>query len=156
MDVQGKCGYTVRQIEGELHYLVFIIIIIIISLLSNLLKLLCEWVIIICYSLLPCAHAQGVKQLVLSVCVCVCLSVQNCQISRSRQHSEMYVSLKCWECGKTYLLFPSRRLKIATSAINCVFLSDTPYDHTQLSHVPFQLRIIKLNEGKGCHIHKYN
>ena len=47
----------------------------------------------------------------------------------------MQVSLQIQEGGETYLLQPSRRLKRATSAINHVFLSATPFDHTQLCHV---------------------
>ena len=54
-----------------------------------------------------------------------------------------------------YLLLPSRHLNRATSAIKCVFLSDTPFHHTQLSHVLFQLRLLELSKGKGRHIHKH-
>ena len=58
----------------------------------------------------------------------------------------MQVSLQCREGGKTY---PSRRLKRATSAINRVFLSATPFDHTQLCHVLPQPCMLRLSIGKG-------
>ena len=83
--------------------------------------------------LLPRAHVQGVKQSVLSVCLFVSQH-KNCEIWRSRHHSKMQVSLQCREGVKTYLLLPSRRLKRATSAINHVFLSATPFNHPQLSY----------------------
>ena len=107
------------------------------------------------YLLLPRVHVQGEKQSILSVCllsVCpsVCHHHKNRQILRSRRHSQMKVSLRCWECGKTYLLLPSRRLRRAMNAINHVFLSAIPFDHTRLCHVLLQLHMLEFNVGKGC------
>ena len=42
---------------------------------------------------------------------------------------------------------------MAKSAINHVFLSAMPFDHTQLCHVQSHLHILKLNTGKGRQVH---
>ena len=55
-----------------------------------------------------------------------------------------------WEM---YLFLLSGYLKMAMSTINHVFLSVTPFDHTQLRHVLLQLRMLKLNAGKGRQVH---
>ena len=89
-----------------------------------------------------CARGKAIGFVIyLSVCLSVCQH-KNHQIWRSRHHSKMQVSLWCWEDGKTYLLWPSRRLKSATSAINGVFLLATPLDHTQLCHVLPRLHML--------------
>ena len=56
-----------------------------------------------------------------------------------------------WE---TLPILPSRRMKWATSTITHVFLSATPFDHTQLCHVLLQLRMLELCIGKGRCVHK--
>ena len=50
-----------------------------------------------------------------------------------------------WENVPSFFVWALER---ATSAINRVFLLESPFNHTQLSHVLFQLHMLELKEGK--------
>ena len=99
-------------------------------------------------------HARGKAIGFVRLFVCLFVSTKNQQIRRSRRYSNMHVSLQCREGGETYLLLPSRHLKRATSIINSMFLSATPFDHTQICHVLPQLHMLELSVGKGRQVPK--
>ena len=103
--------------------------------------------------LLPHAHAQGVKQSVLSVCLFISQH-KNCEIWRSRHHSKMQVSLQCREGGKTYLVRPSRHLKRATSVYVSLDHAFRPHPVMPCAHVLPQPRMLKFSVGKDRQVYK--
>ena len=103
-----------------------------------------EWSISILsiITLRTCARGKAIC-LCVYTCICVFVSTKIARsgdIARCKYHYR-YIR----EGGKTYLLQSSRSLKRATSAVNCVLLSVTPFHHTQLCHVLPQSRMLELN-----------
>ena len=90
-------------------------------------------------------------------CLSVHLSVIITKIARSWDLGVIarwkYHALRCRECRKTYLLLPSRCLRRAMNAINRVFLSAMPFNHTRLRHVLLQLHMFEFNVGEGRWFH---
>ena len=108
------------------------------------------------YHSLPHAHVQG-GEVIGFACLSVCLSAQNSPDLeiQATQYDESSYHYSVGNVGKC-IFFSVQVLEKGHEHYKlCVFLLDT-FNHTQLIHVLFQLRMLEFNKGKGRHIHMHN